>query len=90
MAADPKEQIAQRTGRTVREILTFKDEYIDPHLPPDLADRFRTLILDSVNALADEVAFIAEAAADGYIVSPAAVEMIGDLHRRIITDSHTV
>lgn len=49
----PAELLSRQRDRTIRAILQYKDEVVDPHLPKDVAVEFRGHILDSLNHYAD-------------------------------------
>ena len=45
--------VSRRCNKVIAIILRYKDEHLDPYLPEETANEFRTLVLDQINDLHD-------------------------------------
>lgn len=63
---ETRELVDRQVRRAIRAIMEWKEDVLDPHLPPDVSTDFRKGVIDELNELGAVVAHIAESAAAGY------------------------
>lgn len=82
------EWVTRRVSQTLRVILREKDRAVDPHVPASVAARFRRVVMDEVNAFADDVrAVLDRAQPDNVLVNGYALDRIDERRQALDEDT---
>jgi len=66
--------MSRQRDRAIAVILSFKDDHVDQHLPPQVARDFRQVILDAVNTIEEP------------IVNQFYLDKIIEIHEHVVPD----
>lgn len=77
-----RDLVRRQCNRAARSILDCKDRVADPYLPDDASRALRKVILDELAELQHVIEYVAENAADGYLVNELVLK-IDDLHAHV-------
>ena len=70
--------LTRRKNRTLAILLGEKEDLIDPHLPEDIAQELRKMILDYFNDYHDNAVDVIESMSDGMIFNELVLEKLKD------------
>lgn len=77
--------VSRRCNKAIAIILRAKDTQLDPYLPEEVSDAFRTLILDQINDLQDLfVDLLKVSKDDSVVVNEHYLAMLEELHSTIV------
>lgn len=76
---------SRRCNKAIAIILRAKDQDLDPYLPEEVSDAFRTLVLDQINDLQDLfVGLLKMTRDDTAVVNEHGLALLEELHSTIV------
>lgn len=78
------EMLGRRRDRAISIVLKFKDKECDPHLPDQTRRKFRKIILDQMNDIADFAADVCRSLDTGeYTLNQIYIDKLNDIHKYV-------